>query len=318
MNNKVKLSQASMIVTLGILLALMTAYIPFLGILVLVIPVPYAIIGTLTDNKYSVLALIATFFILMFTTSPVYAVSISIVNAFPGIVIGRTARVYINGESNNKFEPIYMGIIAVVVSIIIFYLVSNFVFGTNILDNFIKMMKEAVNFQPSILENAGLGLSEGIKVEDFLDLVTNMIPAMLFLQGIVLAFVIYYMEVFILRRTRQLKLQAPKFADFYLPGNAIVTSLMLYLLVLLIDMMGIKLHTDLIMMNLQLVFNFLFIIQGIAVAVYYVKKWFKQNQIKNVFISGLILSIFGFIGVTFVGMLDSIIDFRKVRSDKSI
>ena len=83
-------------------------------------------------------------------------------------------------------------------------------------------------------------------------------------------------------------------------------------------MVGIKLHTDLIMMNLQLVFNFLFMIQGIAVAVYYVKKWLKQNQIKNVFISGLILSIFGFIGVSFVGMLDSIIDFRKVRSYKSI
>lgn len=318
MNNKVKLSQASMIVTLGILLSLITVYIPFLGILSLVIPVPYAIIGTLTDNKYSALALIATFFVLIFTVSPVYAVSISIMSVFPGIVIGSAARVYINGESNNKFEPIYMGTIAVVLSIIIFYLVSNFVFGTNILDDFMKMMKETVDTQASILGSAGLSLGEGIKVDDFLDLVTNMIPAILFLQGIMLAFIIYYMEVFILRRTRQLKLQAPKFADFYLPGNAIVTSLMLYLLVLFIDIMGIKLHTDLILMNLQLVFNFLFIIQGIAVAVYYVKKWFKQNQIKNVFISGLILSIFGFIGVSFVGMLDSIIDFRKVRSYKSI
>ena len=92
MNNKVKLSQASMIVTLGILLALITAYVPMLSILSLVIPVPYAIIGTLTDNKYSILSLILTFFVLMFSVNPIYSVSICIMSAFPGIVIGSVVR----------------------------------------------------------------------------------------------------------------------------------------------------------------------------------------------------------------------------------
>ena len=41
----------------------MIAYVPMLSTLSMAVPVPYAIIGTLTDNKYSILSLIATFFI---------------------------------------------------------------------------------------------------------------------------------------------------------------------------------------------------------------------------------------------------------------
>ena len=76
-------------------------------------------------------------------------------------------------------------------------------------------------------------------------------------------------------------------------------------------------HNDLIMMNLQLIFNFMFMIQGIAVSIFYLKKWLRSGSFKMIFMSTLILSIFGFMVVSFVGMLDSIIDFRKVRSYKS-
>ena len=318
MNNKVKLSQASMIVTLGILLALITAYVPMLGILSVVVPVPYAIIGTLTDNKYSALSLVITFFVLMFIVNPIYAVSISVMSALPGVVIGSVARIYMKDEDYNKFQPIYMGTIAVVISTIIFYLISNVVFGTDILDDFMNIMKETMNSQIAILSSMGMSLSEGIKVDDFLDFISNMLPTILFLQGIILAFIIYYLEVFILKRIRKTSLETPKFADFYLPGNAITASFMMYLLVLFMDIIGLKLHTNLIMMNLQLVFNFMFMIQGISVSIYYIKKWLKQNQSKKVLISGFILYIFGFMGVSFVGMLDSIIDFRKIRSYKSV
>ena len=70
MNNKLRLPQASLIAALGIILCLMTTYVPMLSILSIAIPVPYAIIGTLIDNKYSTLSIIVTFFILMFTVNP--------------------------------------------------------------------------------------------------------------------------------------------------------------------------------------------------------------------------------------------------------
>ncbi len=50
-----------------------------------------------------------------------------------------------------------------------------------------------------------------------------------------------------------MNIRFPKFADFYLPGNAILTTFLLYLLVLFIQIIGSKLYTELIMTNLQLV-----------------------------------------------------------------
>ena len=66
-----------------------------------------------------------------------------------------------------------------------------------------------------------------------------------------------------------------------------------------------------------MVFNFMFIVQGIAVSIYYARKWLKQGTGKNVLVSGILLGLFGTMGISFIGMLDSIIDFRKVRSYKS-
>lgn len=314
MNNKIKLSQASMIVTLGILLSLITTYVPILSVLSLLIPIPYAMIGTLTDNKYSVLSLITTFFILLFSVNLIYATSICIMSALPGIAIGSFARQLQKEENANKFEPVYMGTIVVVICTIVFFVISNVFFGTNILEDMKNMINETMSIQMDILKSSGIELAQNIKVDDFVQFMFNMIPTMLFLQGILISFIIYYLEIVILRRIRKTKLQLPNVVEFYLPGNAVTISLILYLLVLFIDIIGIKIHTDLIIINLQMVFNFMFIIQGIAVAIYYAKQWFKQNQSKKVFISGVLLYMTGFLGISLVGMLDSVIDFRKVRN----
>ena len=316
MNNKLRLAQASLIAALGILLCLITAYVPILSILSIAVPVPYAIIATLTDNKYSILSLIATFFILMFTVNPLYSVSVCIMSIVPGIFIGSALRNN-KKEGFNKFEPIYIGTIITMICVIVFFFIGNIVFKTNILEDFMNLVKESVNIQITIMENTGIDLKEGFKALDIVNYINNMLPTMLFLQGIIVAFIIYSLEIFILKRVRIVNLELPKLLDFYLPGNAISVLFTLYIFVLFMDLINLNLHTDLIMMNLQLVFNFMFMLQGIAVSIYFFKKWIRSGSLKMIFMSALTLSIFGFMGISFVGMLDSIIDFRRVRSYKS-
>ena len=316
MNNKLRLAQASLIAALGILLCLITAYVPILSILSIAVPVPYAIIATLTDNKYSILSLIATFFILMFTVNPLYSVSVCIMSIVPGIFIGSALRNN-KKEGFNKFEPIYIGTIITMICVIVFFFIGNIVFKTNILEDFMNLVKESLNIQITIMENTGIDLKEGFKALDIVNYINNMLPTMLFLQGMIVAFIIYSLEIFILKRVRIVNLELPKLLDFYLPGNAISVLFTLYIFVLFMDLINLNLHTDLIMMNLQLVFNFMFMLQGIAVSIYFFKKWIRSGSLKMIFMSALTLSIFGFMGISFVGMLDSIIDFRRVRSYKS-
>lgn len=317
MNNKLRLPQASLIAALGILLCLMTVYVPMLGILSIAVPVPYAIIGTLTDNKYSILSLIATFFILMFTVNPLYSLSVCIISIIPGIFVGSSIRNKQVNEEFNEFEPIFVGTVVTMICVIVFFFVANIFFKTNILNEFMNIITESINVQIDIMQKAGMSITEGFKATDIVNYINNMLPTMLFLQSMMIAFIIYALEVFILKRVRIVNLRLPKFTDFYLPGNAVTISFTLYILILFMDLMQVNLHTDLIMLNLQLIFNFMFMLQGIAVSIYYLRKWIKNGSLKMIFMSVLILSIFGFIGISFVGMLDSIIDFRRVRSYKS-
>ena len=82
--------------------------------------------------------------------------------------------------------------------------------------------------------------------------------------------------------------------------------------------MKTPLYTDAIFLNVEIVFNFMFIIQGISVTIYFIKKWLKQGIDKKVFIGAICVGIFGMRGISFIGMIDSILDFRNVRVYKSI
>ena len=241
MNNKLRLAQASLIAALGILLCLITAYVPILSILSIAVPVPYAIIATLTDNKYSILSLIATFFILMFTVNPLYSVSVCIMSIVPGIFIGSALRNN-KKEGFNKFEPIYIGTIITMICVIVFFFIGNIVFKTNILEDFMNLVKESVNIQITIMENTGIDLKEGFKALDIVNYINNMLPTMLFLQGMIVAFIIYSLEIFILKRVRIVNLELPKLLDFYLPGNAISVLFTLYIFVLFMDLINLNLH----------------------------------------------------------------------------
>lgn len=318
MDNKLRLPQASLITALGILLCLITTYIPMLSILSMAVPVPYAIIGTLTNKKYSIISLIATFFILMFTVNPLYSISICIMSIVPGIFIGNAIRNNKEYDQSNKFSPIYIGTIVTIICTIVFFFISNILFGTNILEDFMKIIKESINIQISIMEKAGASLAEGFNASYIVNYITNTLPTMIFIQGMLVTFIIYYLEIFILKRIRKANFSISRFTDFHLPGNAVSIFFTLYLFILFMDLIKVNyLHTDLIMLNLQLVFNFMFMIQGISVSIYYFKRWIREGSLKVIFISGFILSIFGFITICFVGMLDNIIDFRKIKSYKS-
>lgn len=300
MNNRAKLTQTAMITVIAIGLCLASAYIPFLGLLALILPVPYAIISTTSGYKYALISAISSFFILVLTVDVVYALNLLIMCMLPGIAVGYRINQDSKVEDENKsFTPIYFGTIAFILSIIVFFAMSKLLFNIDLLADISKTIKATVEAQFAVMES------------------TNMMPTVLFMYSIIASLITYYVEAFILRRTKVLNYDLPKFSEFYLPGNAIVTSLILYLLVMFLEMLNIGLYTDAIMLNIQLVFSILFLIQGVSVSIYFIKRWKDKSPGKIVFAVIAVILLSGSMILSFVGMLDSAIDFRKVRNYKS-
>ena len=140
----------------------------------------------------------------------------------------------------------------------------------------------------------------------------------LFSMSIMLSILTYFLAIYTLKKIRKNdlkeKLMQIKFSRFYLPGNAVLTSFVLYILIMLIEILNIPLYTDLILVNLELIFYILFLIQGVSVAIFFTKKWLKAGHVIKFILGIIAVSIVGIMGISILGMVDSIFDFRKVKS----
>ena len=106
----------------------------------------------------------------------------------PGIFIGSAIRNNRKEDDFNKFDPIYIGTIVTMICVIVFFFIAKIVFKTNILDDFMNILKESINVQVAIMENAGMSLKEGFNTSDIVNYINNMLPAILFLQGMIVTF----------------------------------------------------------------------------------------------------------------------------------
>lgn len=316
MNEDLRLSKVLPIVISAIILIIVSLNVPQLNLLLLIIPIPFALIGTLSNIKNNIISLIITLLILIFSIKSIYVVDIFINSIIPGTIIGITAKKVFNKQESNKYEPIFVGSIVCILSIILHYIISKYAFGVDILDELIQTFNKNIELQESFLQYTTN--NELLDSQNFINTFRNILPSVLFFRSIILSISIYLIEIYTLKKMKYENLNEIKFANFYLPGNAIVISFILYLLMIGLSYIKTPLYTDIIFLNLQIVFNFMFIIQGISVCIYFIKKWIKREVSKNFFIGAICVGIFGVTGVSFIGMIDSILDIRNVRAYKSI
>ena len=312
MNKYLRLSKVLPIVILAIILILVILNVPQLGLLLFVASIPFALIGTLSNIKNNIISLIFTFIALIFFTKITYAVDIFINTIVPGTIIGIIAKNVLNKEGSNKYEPIFIGSIVLIISTVLYYFISRYIFRVDILNELIESLRKSLELQQNLFQSTTNYKLLGI--ENIIDMFRNIIPSILFFNSMILSIIIYLIEIYFLKKIKYGDLEEIKFKNFYLPGNTIAIFFVSYLLILGLSYMKTPLYTKAIFLNLQIVFNFMFIIQGIAVSVYFIKKWFKNSEYKKTFITIMCVVIFGIMGISFIGMVDSILDFRNVRA----
>ena len=316
MNEDLRLSKVLPIVLLAIILILGSLYVPVLSLLLVLIPVPFALIGTLSNIKNNIISLVITFLILIFIIKPTYTMDIFINSVIPGMIIGIIAKKVLRDKASNKYEPIFAGTIVFILSIVVHFIISKYLFKIDILEQLLNSFNENVQAQKSILESATN--SQLLDTSNILNTFRNLIPSILFFRSMILSIVIYLVEVFTLKKMKYEDLSEIRFRNFYLPGNAILISFVLYLVIIILSKMKTPLYTDAIFLNLQMVFDFMFIVQGIAVCIYFIRKWIKQGINTKIVLGALCIGLFGVVSISFIGMVDSVLDFRKVRICKSV
>lgn len=316
MNKDLRLSNVFQIVILAIILILGSLYAPILSFLLVIVPVLFAIIGTLSSIKNDIISLLITFFILFFLIDRIYLIDIFINSIIPGLIIGIAVKKILKSNTSNKYSPIFIGTIVFMISTIIHYILLKYIFKVDLLQDLLDIISQSIKQQREIFKS---GISnELLDTSTMLDMTRNLISSMLFCKSIILSIVVYFIEVFTLKKMKYENLSNIKFTYFYLPGNAILISFVLYLLMMILSTIDTPLYINEIFLNVEIIFNFMFGIQGLSVCIYFIKKWIKQELNIKLLIGVIFVGLFGIMSISFIGMVDSILDFRKVRTCKSV
>lgn len=305
------------IILLSILIIILSLISFKLAVVALIAPVFYAILATLSSKKFVITHILLNTLILTISTNIEYSLSFIIIYSVPGICIGLSTKKQTYDKNASKLEPIYVGIISTMISFILLYFVSKILFDIDLVKDFKLILKQSIDYQFRMLEDMNFEFEKyDITKEFILSYVMNLLSFMIFMQSVFSSFITYYIQMFFLSKIRYKKSKIAKISEFYLPGNISFVFLGMSLVMLLLSNLNTGLQIDVILLNFQLVCITLIILEGLSVCIYFLKKWFVEKKIKNIILSFLIFSLFGFMILITIGLVDEIIDVRRLRSRK--
>lgn len=319
MNQKLTLPQTIFITIVSIILITTTLFIPGMSILMVLALALIVVIGALSEKKEVIASISVVILSLVFMTHISNVLNISLNYIIPATIIGIiTKKVLAYGNKDNKYEPIFLGSIVFMLGLVLNYLISKYLLDINLLESFKSIMKEQLSTQIGSIQESMSSLqtisATEINEDFIIKMFLNLMPMILFFRAIFLSIFIYFLGIFILKKIKKVNLDDVKFSKIYLPGNAILISFVLYIIIMLLKIVNFPLSMDLILFNLEMAFSILFLIQGMAVSIFFIKKWMKNGVLIKAMFGIAAIVLFGIPSISILGMIDCVFDFRKVRS----
>ena len=302
------LTEGAMLAAITVVLALLGVY--FFSYLLFIVPVPIAILVYRHGLRAGILvsvtaAMISGFFGTMVTTF-IFLLVIGLV----GIAIGGALR-------ENQSAPMVMviGSGVAVIALVLLTGVAMLFFGADLVERTFEMMEESFEYAYSLYESMGVDTSQilgGVSVAELIAMMKTILPSAVVLTGIGITFVNYWLTRTLLRRftSKEVPWFQPfgnwKFASYLVWGFILAKAL---LLILQTQNNPLLLQ---VAMNLEIIFNYVYLLQGMAIA-----WWFLNNWQVATFIRVLLL----FLAITspvatmliFLGVLDTWFDWRKLE-----
>ncbi|HBM76275.1 MAG TPA: hypothetical protein DD429_12090 [Clostridiaceae bacterium] len=308
------LVEAAILVAIAAVLIIATWYIPFLSIIgVIIWPIPITILTFKHDLKISIISLVVLFLITAALTDPISTLMLILVYGIPAVVLGFCLR--------RKYSP-FVTIMSMSMSMFVSYIaaikLSNIIFGTDIMEEFFKLIKDSLETVKNMLRQYGyseeyINQSGAVKALDP-DSLRKVFPGLLALASLIGSYINYYLIGIIFRKLR-LKINEVLPLDRWYVSNNLSYGLFFMLLVSWL-MVYLKVNSAEIVFNsVFMIFEYTFVIDGLAVASWFLKSRGVPGKVR-VFI--IIIIMFTPIStlLLFLGIIDYVIDIRKINPSR--
>lgn len=305
------LVEGAILIAVAAVLIIATQYIPFISIIgVIIWPIPITVLTFRHDLRLSLISLVALFLVSAAMTDPLSTLMLILVYGIPAVVLGFCLR--------RKYSP-FTTIVAMSLSMFISYItaikLSSLIFGIDIMGQFFKLIEEMGDAVKKALRESGYSeefIEQSAAVAAFSpDSVRMILPGAIAIASLMGSYINYYFVSIVFRKLR-IKINELQPLDRWYIGNNLSYGLF-FMVIASMLMVYLKINNAQIVFNsVFIIFDFIFEIDGLAVAVWYLKKRGITGKVRTLIIIIIILTPASRLAF-FLGMADYVIDIRKIN-----
>ncbi|MCH5138424.1 YybS family protein [Clostridiaceae bacterium UIB06] len=308
--------EAGLISALIVIIMLLNVYMPIFSVFgTFILPVPITMLYIRHNYKVTLSAVVVSGILIGMLYDPISALTASILFGSTGIALGYCIK------HDIKFSKtiLYLAIASVLAIIVKFVLIFSFVYTEGIIQFFnqnIKLLNESFNVSKDLYIKMGIPNDQIANLEKMtsmftVDYVLRLIPATIIIISFISAYLNYVITRAILKKLRYTIKEPKPFTEIYI-NTRIGTIVVLILIVgILLNKNKIEIG-EYITSSSGFVLQIIFLLDGLAVACYYLKNKFKMSKMVIVLI--LVFTATSPISIIYMylGFIDMIIDFRKL------
>lgn len=307
------------IIQVGLVIFLMALYIVYgvqiVPFVILLIPVPFIVLGVRNGFSWNLLSLILTLLIVEFFLGDSIGASLVIIFA----PLSMTINYCIKKRKDSK-QTIFIATISFLLPLITMLILGMKIADIDLISEMDAIFTEYMLIQTDALKEIGLTNHKIIEVVNDLESRYNelvmLIPSLITIFSIFIAYINYFFTGIILRKMGYESIKKPSFSRFKLPKDFLLGVGVMLLTAFIFNWLDFQ-YGQSLLFNIIFLIGSVFIIQGLAVLDFFLIKINIKLVFRIILIAlNMIFLPMGSI-IIFVGLLDSVFDIRKFKKLKS-
>jgi len=319
--NTKALVEAGLLSAIIVVLMLITAYMPFLSILNIILPIPVTILYLRHNYKVAISAVLVSGILVAMFYDPVSTVSATVVYAITGMTLGYC----IKGDKKISFTIIMLTLAgavsyAILGLLYIFILQPNGVHGViNEINQTISMYNNTIEQTKNFYKSKGMTTQQLASITQAfpvltLGIIKLLAPGIIMLSLILSACVNYIIAKSILKKLKYKVREFKPFSQFYINNKIGAFAVIIFCIALILKSRNMAFGVYAVSF-LTMIIGMAFLINGLALTTFYLRGKFKLNKIVVILILFFVTLLFEYV-FFMLGLIDMIMDSRRLDADR--
>lgn len=306
------LIEAALLVAIAAVILIISSAVPFFAPLGLMVwPVSITLLTFKYNLRVSILSLVVLLLVVVGFIGPINTVLWGSMYGIPAIVLGVCLK-----RMLSPFSTVMAMTIAIFIIFILSIKVSTVITGVDILEFNFQVMEDSFKRSSEIMRSMGVSdeqINQAMQAFN-IGILKMLLPGILGISSLTIAFIIYYFAGAIFRRLGIRVNELKPMDQWYINNN--LSFGLFFITVAAWFMTYLKVNnSDIVFNSVFVIFTFAFIVNGLALASWFLKSRGLPGKIRIPIIAFILLSAFSQI-LFYLGLIDYVLDFRRINPSR--